>query len=80
MIELWKQRDVDLSPLGGAKDGVAFDCVIQEVDIATSELLFEWHSLDHIPIEETSYKVRDDAGTKDQRTSAVSTIKPSPRS
>ncbi|KWU45675.1 hypothetical protein RHOSPDRAFT_32598 [Rhodotorula sp. JG-1b] len=66
VIELWKQRDVDLSPLGGAKDGVAFDCVIQEVDIATSELLFEWHSLDHIPIEETSYKVRDDAGTKDQ--------------
>ncbi|GAA5864707.1 hypothetical protein JCM3774_006049 [Rhodotorula dairenensis] len=66
VIELWKHRQVDLSPLGGAKDGVAFDCTIQEVDIATSELLFEWHALDHIPIDETSYKLEDDAGTDDQ--------------
>ncbi|BGP53417.1 hypothetical protein JCM8202_001059 [Rhodotorula sphaerocarpa] len=65
VIELWRKRDVDLSHMDGKENGVAFDCTIQEVDIATSELLFEWHALDHIPIEETSYRVRD-TGTQAQ--------------
>jgi Arylsulfotransferase (ASST) len=33
------------------------DCVIQEVDVATGKLLFEWSSLDHVP-KRHSYKRR----------------------
>ncbi len=29
------------------------DCAIQEVDVATGKLLWEWHSIDHIAVDET---------------------------
>ena len=38
----------DLSSLGGPTDGVLFDGVIQEIDIATGKKLFEWHARDHV--------------------------------
>jgi Arylsulfotransferase (ASST) len=39
----------DLSSLGGPKDGFLLEGVIQEVSVATGRLLFQWHSLDHVP-------------------------------
>lgn len=42
----------DLSKVGGPKNGRAVDGVIQEVDIATGRVLFEWHSLQDIPVTE----------------------------
>jgi hypothetical protein len=38
----------DLRPYGGARDGIVLDCVVQEVDVATGEAVFEWHALDHV--------------------------------
>lgn len=73
VIETWIPREMDLSPLGGpTSGGFAFDCVIQEVDIATGELLFQWRSMDHIPLTETLYELLKPAGTKGQRASALS--------
>ena len=43
----------DLSSVGGPEDGVVLDGIAQEVDIETGEVLFEWHSLDHVALEET---------------------------
>jgi hypothetical protein len=43
----------DLSPVGGPKDGVVVQGICQELDIETGEVLFEWHSLDHVGLEET---------------------------
>jgi len=43
----------NLSPIGGSKDGVVLDGIAQEVDINTGEVLFEWHSLDHVGLDET---------------------------
>ncbi|MDQ4045267.1 MAG: arylsulfotransferase family protein, partial [Chloroflexota bacterium] len=43
----------DLSPYGGAQDGTAVDNVVQEIEIETGRVLFEWHSLDHIAIDES---------------------------
>ena len=40
----------DLSPVGGPSNGQAIDGVVQEIDIATGQVLFEWHSLDHVPL------------------------------
>ena len=30
-----------------------WDCIIEEIDIATGNVLFEWHSADHIPADES---------------------------
>jgi hypothetical protein len=43
----------DLTALGGPKDGVLHDCVIQEVDIATGKLLFEWRAHEHVTADES---------------------------
>jgi Arylsulfotransferase (ASST) len=43
----------DLTALGGPKDGVLFDGVIQEVDIATGKKVFEWRARDHIAVNES---------------------------
>lgn len=43
----------DLRPLSQVRDGVAIDSIVQEIDIATGLVLFEWHSLDHVGLEES---------------------------
>jgi hypothetical protein len=43
----------DLSPAGGPRHGVALDNIIQELEIDTGRVLFEWHSLDDVAIDET---------------------------
>jgi hypothetical protein len=43
----------DLSTVHGAKRGVVIDWVVQEIDVKTGLLLFEWHSLDHIGLAES---------------------------
>ena len=43
----------DLSPVGGPGDGQVFDGVVEEIDVATGGVLFEWHSLDHVPLTES---------------------------
>jgi hypothetical protein len=46
----------DLSLLGGPKDGTVLEGVVQEVDVETGEVLYEWHSLDHVSLEESYYE------------------------
>jgi len=43
----------DLSPVGGPKDGLVQEGIVQELDIETCEVLFEWHSLEHVGLDET---------------------------
>ena len=40
----------DLAPYGGSKDGLLDDCVIQEIDVRTGLVMFEWHALGHVNI------------------------------
>jgi len=47
----------DLSAVGGAEEGIAIEGVVQEVDVETGLVLFEWHSLDHVKPEESYYTV-----------------------
>ena len=51
---------VDLSPVGGPGDGAAWDGIVQELDIETGEVLFEWHSLDHVEIDKSYHGLPDD--------------------
>jgi hypothetical protein len=43
----------DLRSIGGPKDGWVQDSVVQEVDVKTGKLLFEWHSLGHVPLSDS---------------------------
>ena len=45
----------DLSAMGGTTEGSVAEGVIQEVDIESGEVLFEWHSLDHVDLEESYF-------------------------
>jgi hypothetical protein len=50
---------VDLRSVGGGRDAKVLESVIQEVDLRTGRLLFEWRSLNHIPIEESYRPVKE---------------------
>ena len=51
---------MDLSLIGGPRDGAVWDGIAQEVDIETGEVLFEWHSLEHVGIDESYATLPED--------------------
>jgi hypothetical protein len=53
LITIYNPVRGDLSLIGGPKDGVVWEGMVQELDIESGEVLFEWHSLDHVDLEET---------------------------
>jgi hypothetical protein len=53
LIDAYVPTRADLSSVGGSTEGPVLDCVIQEVDIKTGRVLWEWHALGHIPLPET---------------------------
>lgn len=50
LVLAYVKTPADLSAVGGPSDGWVHDGVIQEIEIATGQVLFEWHSLDHVPV------------------------------
>jgi hypothetical protein len=59
LITIYDPVPRDLSSLGGLDEAFALEGIIQEVDIESGEVLFEWHSLDEIDPEESYYKPGD---------------------
>jgi Arylsulfotransferase (ASST) len=53
LLTAYEEVPTDLSAVGGSEAGVAWDGIAQEVDIESGEVLFEWHSLDHVGVEES---------------------------
>jgi hypothetical protein len=47
----------DLRLIGGKKDGSVLDGIVQEVDIKTGLVLFEWHTLGQVALKETYAKI-----------------------
>ena len=47
----------DLRSVGGSRRGIAVQAVVQEVDIATGLVVFEWHSLGNIGLSESHQRV-----------------------
>jgi Arylsulfotransferase (ASST) len=43
----------DLSPVEGARNGVMLDTAVQEIDMKTGLVRWEWHSLDHVAASES---------------------------
>jgi outer membrane protein assembly factor BamB len=53
LITIYNAVPRDLSSVGGSTDSVAIQGIVQELDIQTGEVLFEWRSIDHVALEET---------------------------
>ncbi len=60
-ITAYREVAADLSGVGGPKRGFVEDSVVEEVDIATGRVLFEWHSIDHVPFSESTQANREPA-------------------
>ncbi|MBA3492146.1 MAG: aryl-sulfate sulfotransferase [Rubrobacteraceae bacterium] len=56
LITIYSKVSRDLSGVGGPVDGNVLDGIAQEVDIETGEVLFEWHSLEHVELDESYYE------------------------
>ncbi|HUA49068.1 MAG TPA: arylsulfotransferase family protein [Solirubrobacteraceae bacterium] len=52
----------DASPVGGAKRQIVLDSVVQEIDIKTGLVLFQWDSLDHVPLSRSYEQMPQSAG------------------
>jgi Arylsulfotransferase (ASST) len=53
----------DASSVKGARRQIVVDSVVQEIDIPTGLVLFQWNSLDHVPLSETYARVGKSATT-----------------
>ncbi len=60
LLTVYGEEAMDLSTAGGPVDGRVLDGIVQEVDIETGEVLFEWHSLDHVGLEESYFRPSPD--------------------
>ncbi len=49
-IEVWQRVQANLTSVGGPPDGATFDWIIQEIDIATGKVIWDWHTLGHVPV------------------------------
>jgi hypothetical protein len=51
LITVYDAIDCDLSSVGGPRNGAVADTLLQEIDLKTGLVMYEWHSLDHVPLE-----------------------------
>ena len=63
LITIYSEVPWDLSSLGGPADSAVLDGIVQGVDIETGEVLFEWHSLEHVAFEESYFEPPPDLKT-----------------
>jgi hypothetical protein len=50
LFDSYSVVQTNLSSADGPTNGRVIDCLIQEVDIRTGQLLWEWHALGHVPL------------------------------
>jgi hypothetical protein len=53
LITVYDGIDCNLSALGGPAAGAVADTLIQELDLKTGLVRYEWHSLDHVPLSDS---------------------------
>jgi hypothetical protein len=53
LVTSYEVRQADLSSVGGPAGGKVIGGIVQELALPSGRVLFEWRSLDHVPVEET---------------------------
>jgi hypothetical protein len=61
-INVYHPVRFSLKPAGGSKNGTVWDSIVQEIDIKTGLVLFEWHSLAHVSVKLGTFPVREGSG------------------
>jgi len=56
-IDMFDPIHMNLSSVHGARAGIISDSVIQEIDVKTGLVMWEWHALGHIPVSESKNPV-----------------------
>ncbi len=51
LITVYDAIDCNLSAVGGPGDGALADTLLQEIDLKTGLVMYEWHSVDHVPLQ-----------------------------
>jgi hypothetical protein len=62
-ITIYNHIPYDLSSVGGSANGTVIDGVAQELDVATGKVVWEWHSIDHVPLSESQVAAPTAAAT-----------------
>lgn len=57
LMTVFNPVTADLSAIGGSVNGQLLDCIVQEVDLASGRVLFEWHARDHVDLVESEVAV-----------------------
>ncbi|HST17585.1 MAG TPA: arylsulfotransferase family protein [Gaiellaceae bacterium] len=60
-VTVYHEVPADLSTVGGPKHGYVYDSIVQELDVATGRVVFEWHSIGHVPFAESTQANRPPA-------------------
>jgi hypothetical protein len=60
LITIYHEVPFDLRRWGGQKEGALYEGVVQEIDIETGRVLFEWHSADHVDPSESYERLPKD--------------------
>ena len=53
----------DASSVHGAKNQIVLDSIVQEVDVKTGLVLYQWDSLDHVPLSDSYEDMPESAGS-----------------
>ncbi|MGL6278453.1 MAG: arylsulfotransferase family protein, partial [Gaiella sp.] len=54
LITIYNEVKADLTSIGGSVEGRLVEGIVQEIELRSGRVLFEWHSLDHVALEESS--------------------------
>jgi hypothetical protein len=50
-VDAFDPVELNLSDIGGYAHAVVNDCVVQEIDVKTGLVMWEWHALGHVPLQ-----------------------------
>jgi hypothetical protein len=63
LILSYTTATADLTSIGGPADQTVINGVVQEIDIATGKVLFQWNSQDHVPFSQSEQPLPASAST-----------------
>jgi Arylsulfotransferase (ASST) len=61
-VTAFAPQHMDLRPYGGREDGLIDDGVVQEIDIKTGLVMFDWHAMGHVAIADTYMRAPKELG------------------
>ncbi|WP_377272875.1 arylsulfotransferase family protein [Peterkaempfera sp. SMS 1(5)a] len=63
LVVSYAEETADLTSIGGPADQKVIDGIVQEIDIPTGKVLFQWKSSDHVPYAQSEQPLPSSAST-----------------